>query len=94
MVTRYMTTLSIAPSAGESVPISELKGPRVIVDEKLGIVSMRTGAPLLDPFPDICGGNDYCSPFFEDKEPKFSDGLHLRPKFVRHHIRFLDFLLK
>jgi hypothetical protein len=43
-------------------------------------VSERTGAPLLDPFPDICGTDDSCSSFFEGGEPKFSDGLHLRPQ--------------
>jgi hypothetical protein len=48
------------------VPISELKGPGIIVEERLRTVSLRTGAHLLDPFPDICGADDYCSPFFED----------------------------
>jgi len=43
-------------------------------------VSERTGAPLLDPFPDICGTDDSCSSFFEGGEPKFSDGMHLRPQ--------------
>lgn len=94
MITRSLTGFSVAPDAGKSVPISGLKGPINSVDDKLRIVSERTGAPLLDPFPDICGTGDECSPFFDDKDPKFSDGQHLRPKFVRYHIRFLDFLLR
>jgi len=27
-------------------------------------------------------------------EPKYVDGLHLRPAFVREQVHFLDFLLK
>ncbi len=55
MITRSLTGFSVAPDAGKSVPISGLKGPINSVDDKLRIVSVRTGAPLLDPFPDICG---------------------------------------
>jgi hypothetical protein len=34
-----------------------------------------------------------CSAFFGAREPKFTDGTHLRPVFVREHLHFLDFLL-
>lgn len=94
MVTRRLTGFSISPTAGAPVPIAELKGPSENVAKRLQLVAERTGVPLLDPYPDICGDGETCAPFFADNEPKFSDGQHLRPKFVRHHIRFLDFLLR
>ena len=64
------------------------------VDAKLRTVAEQTGATLLDPLPDVCGNGEGCSPFFGAGEPKFADGMHLRPIFVREHLRFLDILLK
>jgi hypothetical protein len=94
MVTRHFTNLSVAADAGKAVPMAELRASVARADAKLRSVGAQTGAVLLDPFPDICGTADSCSPFFDGDEPKFSDGMHLRPKFVRDHITFLDFLLK
>jgi hypothetical protein len=94
MITRSLTTLRVSPNAGKSASIAYLRSKRAGIDERLRTVSERTGAPLLDPFPDICGSGDSCSPFFDGGEPKFSDGMHLRPVFVRDHIKFLDFLLE
>ena len=94
MVTRSLYGFRIAPDAGDAVPVATLRANQAAVDAKLRIVAEHTGATLLDPFPDICGSGDDCSPFFGAREPKFSDGMHLRPVFVREHLRFLDFLLK
>ena len=63
------------------------------VDAKLGTIAERTGAKLLDPFPDVCGSGQSCSPLYGAGEPKFVDGMHLRPGFVREYLHFLDFLL-
>ena len=62
-------------------------------DADLRAVAERTGAKLLDVFPDVCGNGETCSAFFGAREPKFTDGTHLRPVFVREHLHFLDFLL-
>ena len=94
MVTRSLTGIRVAPDAGEPVPIAALRSAYATVDAKLRTVAERTGATLLDPVPDICGNDSDCSPFFGEGEPKFSDGMHLRPVFVRKHLRFLDPLLK
>jgi len=64
------------------------------VDARLRAIAERTGSQVLDPFPDVCGTGDGCSPLFGDGEPKFTDGAHLRPVFAREHLRFLDALLK
>jgi peptidoglycan/LPS O-acetylase OafA/YrhL len=93
MVTRSLTGFRIAPDVEKPVPIAGLQADRATVDAKLRTVGEHTGATLLDPFPDICGIADGCSPFFGAVEPKFSDFTHLRPVFVREHLRFLDFLL-
>jgi hypothetical protein len=93
MVTRSLTGFRIAPDVEKAVPIAELEAIHA-VDAKLRTVGEHTGATLLDSFPDICGSGDGCMPFFGAGEPKFSDNMHLRPIFVREHLRFLDPLLK
>jgi len=93
MVTRSVTGFQIDPNAGNGIPIVELQAPWVIINARLRAVSENTGATLLDPFPDICGLSNSCLPFFGAAEPKYTDFTHLRPVFVREHVRFLDFLL-
>jgi peptidoglycan/LPS O-acetylase OafA/YrhL len=94
MVTRSVRGFQIAPDVEKAVPISELRAVHEAADAKLRSIGEQTGATLLDPLPDICGSGDDCLPFFGVGEPKFSDGTHLRPAFVREHLRFLDPLLK
>jgi hypothetical protein len=94
MVARSMTGFRVAPNVEEAIPIAELQAPLAPFNAKLRTVGEHTGATLLDPFPDICGTADGCLPFFGAAEPKYSDFTHLRPVFVREHLRFLDFLLK
>jgi peptidoglycan/LPS O-acetylase OafA/YrhL len=94
MVTRSLTDFQIASDVENAVPIAELQAIHAAVNAKLRTVSEHTGATLLDPLPDICGNGDGCMPFFGTGEPKFSDNVHLRPVFVREHLRFLDPLLK
>ncbi len=94
MVTRSLSGFRIAPDVEEAIPTAELQAVHATADAKLRTVGEHTGATLLDPFPDICGSGDSCSPFFGAGEPKFSDHAHLRPVFVREHLRFLDPLLK
>ena len=94
MVTRSLRGFQIAPDVEKAIPISELRAVHAAADAKLRTIGEHTGATLLDPLPDICGSGDDCSPFFGAGEPKFSDGTHLRPVFVREHLHFLDPLLK
>jgi len=94
MVARRLTGFQIAPAVEQAVPVAELRAPHSSADTKLRAVGAHTGATLLDPFPDICGAGETCSPFFGEGEPKFSDGTHLRPVFVQQNMRFLDPLLK
>ena len=93
MVTRGLT-LRISPDVEKPVLNSQLRAGTAFGDANLRTVAEQTGATLLDPFPDVCGNGEGCSPFFGSAEPKFSDGMHLRPIFVREHLRFLDPLLK
>jgi len=94
MVTRSLTGFQIAPEFDKAIAVSGLRAVHATVDVKLRIIAERTGAELLDPFPDVCGTSNDCSPVFGAGEPKFSDGMHLRPVFVRKHLHFLDALLK
>jgi len=94
MVARSLSGFHIAPNVEEAVPTPELRAAQAAVDARLRAVAEHTGAVLLDPLPDICGGGESCSPFFGAGEPKYLDTLHLRPVFVRQNVHFLDFLLK
>jgi peptidoglycan/LPS O-acetylase OafA/YrhL len=94
MVERSLTGFRIARDVEKPIPVAELRAAHTTSEAKLRTVSERTGATLLDPVPDVCGGGGDCSPFFDAGEPKFSDRAHLRPIFVREHVRFLDHLLK
>lgn len=94
MVTRGLTGFQIAPDFDKPLSVAELRAPHAAVDAKLRTIAERTEAILLDPFPDICGNGENCSPLFGAGEPKFSDGMHLRPLFVQEHLHFLDSLLK
>jgi peptidoglycan/LPS O-acetylase OafA/YrhL len=93
MVTRGVTGIRVDPNVEKSVPIADLRAVYAGPDADLRAVAERTGAKLLDVFPDVCGTGETCSAFFGAREPKFTDGLHLRPVFVREHLHFLDFLL-
>jgi peptidoglycan/LPS O-acetylase OafA/YrhL len=94
MVTRSLTGFRVTPDVDRDVPTAELRKVYALTDDRLRGIAQRTGATLLDAFPDICGDGGGCSPFFDTAEPKYSDGVHLRPSFVRAHVHFLDFLLK
>jgi hypothetical protein len=94
MVTRSAFGLQVVRDADKGVPTAELRSPYASTDAQLREIAQRTGATPLDVVPDICSEGDSCLPLFDGGEPKFSDGMHLRPIFVRRHLHFLDFLMR
>ena len=94
MVTRSLTGFQIAAEFDKKLSVAELLVAHAAVNARLRAIAEHTGATLLDPFPDVCGTGENCSPLFGAGEPKFSDGMHLRPAFVAEHIHFLDPLLR
>lgn len=93
MVSRTLTSFKIAADVEKDEPVAGLRAIHTFADVRLRGIAERTGAGLLDPFPDVCGPGDGCAPFFGAGEPKFSDNMHLRPIFVRQNLHFLDPLL-
>ncbi|MCK1460932.1 acyltransferase [Bradyrhizobium sp. 2] len=93
MVTRGVTGVRVETNVDNAVPIADLRAVYAQPDADLRAVAESTGAKLLDVFPDVCGNGETCSAFFGAREPKFTDGVHLRPVFARKHLHFLDFLL-
>ncbi|MGY4178456.1 peptidoglycan/LPS O-acetylase OafA/YrhL [Bradyrhizobium sp. USDA 4518] len=94
MVKRSITGVSFPPDVEKPVSVSELRSTQNYSDSRLReVVDLTGGAELLNPFPDICGSSEQCSPFFENRRPKYTDFTHLRPTFVRDHIHFLDQIL-
>ncbi|MBQ5515599.1 MAG: acyltransferase [Acetobacter sp.] len=79
-------------SLQQGVSVIELKKASQKAQQILRVVANKTGAILLDPFPDICGTGLFCPVMFAD-EPKYADDEHLRPIFVKENIHFLDTLL-
>lgn len=94
LVARGLTGFKIPADPLGDVPVADLRSYNAFTDQKLRIVASRTGAQLLDAFTDVCGQGDGCSPFYAVTEPKYVDGVHLRPAFVREQVHFLDVLLK
>jgi len=86
--------VEFAADVEKAIPLAELQAVHATVNAKLRAVGEHTGATILDMHNDICGSGDDCLSFFGIGEPKFSDNVHLRPVFVREHLRFLDPLLK
>ena len=93
MILRSPTGFQVSPEAGSNVPRAPLAKACADSDQRLGTVAARTGAVLLDPFPDVCESVSACKQLFAQGEPKFADDKHLRPVFVRDRIRFLDKVL-
>jgi peptidoglycan/LPS O-acetylase OafA/YrhL len=92
MVKRSAFGFAVNLDLRNGVPLSTLIGASALVNVRLTAIARRTGARTLDPLPDVCGGAS-CSPFFDHGDPKFADGLHLRPGFVTTHITLFDPIL-
>ncbi len=90
MIARSLTGYRVDPGLLAGVPNAHLD---LTENVRLRQVARRTGANLLDPVPDICGTGPSCKLFYGDGEPVFADEKHLRPGFVREHIRVFDGLL-
>ncbi|MGH7090647.1 MAG: acyltransferase family protein, partial [Stellaceae bacterium] len=93
MVRRSLTGYRVSPDIFRGVRLSQLAAATRPIDQRITAIAARTGAQTLDPTPNICGPGPVCSAFFDDGEPKYADGMHLRPEFVKDHITFLDPIL-
>jgi peptidoglycan/LPS O-acetylase OafA/YrhL len=94
MLSRDFLGVRAVPDATSPVSANDLRAALTETNRRLIDVAQRTGAHILDPYFDVCGTGPDCSPFFGEKEPKYSDGMHLRPGFVREHVTFLDHLIR
>ncbi len=93
MVRRSAFGFRVDRDVVKGVPVSALAEQSAGVDQRLRKIATETGAKILNPLHDVCGDGPVCSAFFNDGEPKFADGLHLRPGFVAHHITMFDQIL-
>ncbi len=90
MIARSLTGYRVDPDLLAGVPNASLD---LTENTWLRQVARRAGAVTLDPVPDICGTGANCKLFYGDGEPVFADEKHLRPGFVRGHIRMFDDVL-
>lgn len=93
MITRSLTGFHVDPKAFDGVTLAALHGARSSIDRRLRAIAAVTSANILDPLHDVCGTGAVCSAFYGDGNPKFVDGLHLRPGFVATRITMFDPLL-
>lgn len=66
---------------------------QVPVNNKIRTVARATGATVLNPLHDVCGTGARCPDLYGNGKPKFADGVHLRPGFMRRHITTFDPIL-
>lgn len=93
MVRRSAFGFRVSRNVVNGVQLNRLVSQSAATDRRLNRIAAETGAKVLNPLRDVCGDGPVCSAFFDHGEPKFADGLHLRPVFVAHHIRIFDRLL-
>ncbi|MDE2334120.1 MAG: acyltransferase [Rhodospirillales bacterium] len=93
MMSRSLTGFHLDPRALRGVPVAALRAARAPIDARLRAAAATAGARVLDPLGDVCGTGPVCAAFYGDGQPKFVDGLHLRPGFVAARIHLLDRLL-
>lgn len=56
-------------------------------------VAKNTGAIIIDPEDTLCS-KETCKTYLGDDFPIYKDVGHLRPSYVKNHVKFLDFLFK
>lgn len=93
MVRRSAFGFTINRNVARGVPVEGLMEQSASIDRRLREIAAETGAKVLNPLRDVCGDGPVCSAFFDHGEPKFADGLHLRPEFVAHHVKIFDRIL-
>lgn len=69
--------------------LSEFESAFSKIKQDLIQLGHDSGAIVIDPTDTICR-DDVCSSVDDDLTPKYKDDGHLRPTYVRRHIRFLD----
>jgi len=57
-------------------------------------VGSQGGAQVVDPLDFLCDDNQICLAEDEERIPIRYDPFHLRPGYVREHVKFLDFTVK
>jgi peptidoglycan/LPS O-acetylase OafA/YrhL len=88
MIERSLTNLSFrirVKSLPKAVEVSEFAW----VDSRLREIARRTGATVIDPLESLCDATQ-CPTVTPEGEPIYQDAVHLRPSYVREHVRFLD----
>lgn len=68
----------------------ELKSVNDPGTEQLRRAALAAGAIVIDPLEMLCDANSHCAAFTDNGEPRYKDGGHLRPKYVRESVAYLD----
>ncbi len=93
MVRRIPFDVSVSPLVRRGVSVARMEREQAAVNERIRAIAEATGAAILDPLSDVCGHASRCPVLDDGGKPKFADGLHLRPGFVRGHITMFDPIL-
>lgn len=93
MVRRSPFGVALNQSIQRGVSVMRMEHSQAPVNDRIRAIAKATGATVLNPLHDVCGARPRCSVLYGDGKPKFADGLHLRPGFVRRYITMFDPIL-
>jgi peptidoglycan/LPS O-acetylase OafA/YrhL len=93
MVRRTPFGVAVSQTVQRGVQIARMERQQASVNSRIRAIALATGATVLNPLHDVCGTGARCPVLYGDGKPKFADGLHLRPGFVRRHITMFDPIL-
>jgi len=86
--------MSINVSSG-GLSLSEIERRYGDTTHRLRAAGSDAGATIIDPIQFLCSETkDYCPATTDDGTPIYKDNTHLRPKFVRSSILYLDDVLR
>jgi hypothetical protein len=88
----YRTRLVSAQGATDYTNKDNIIAALEPITSRLRDVATRAGATTIDPLPSLCG-TVRCSWTTESGSSMYRDLWHLRPSYVRDHVRYLDALI-
>jgi hypothetical protein len=89
MVTRTLFRDPYVSIDAGGVSRSEVLSGLEPVYDDVGQVAIAAGAVLISPMDSLCS-EDHCPAVEASGDPIYKDAAHLRPRFVRDHVAYLD----
>ncbi len=86
------TFMSFSIKAG-GVRLTQLEDSFGETSRRLRAAAMQAGATVIDPLNYLCDQQGLCPATTVDGDPIYKDSSHLRPTYVRSHVKYLDAIM-